>query len=102
MKSVDKYMLSHEKMICTFSFKKWPNITYLYHSNFVTSIMWRWTISCQLGLVLMLLASVEANSSLQQYTALRQEFNNTEQLQELNTGNYIHKSILLLQVKLLF
>ena len=55
--------------------------------------MWRWTISCQLGLVLMLLASVEANSSLQQYSALRQEFNNTEQLQEVNTGNYSLKHI---------
>ena len=59
-----------------------------------------WTIPSLLSLVLMLLESVEANNS--QYTALRQEFNNTEQLQELNTGNYIHKSILLLQVKLLF
>ena len=88
MKSVDKYMLSHEKMICTFSFKKWPNITYLYHSNFVTSIMWRWTISCQLGLVLMLLASVEANNSLLQCTTLWQDFNNTEHLQKVNTGNY--------------
>ena len=51
-----------------------------------------WTIPGLLGLVLMLLASAEANSSLQQYfnsdTALRQEFNNTEQLQEVNTGNY--------------
>ena len=47
-----------------------------------------WTIPGLLGLVLMLLASVEANSSLQQYTALRQEFNNTEQLQEVNTVNY--------------
>ena len=55
--------------------------------------MWRWTISCQLGLVLMLLASVEANSNLQQYSALRQEFNNTEQLQEVNTGNYSLKHI---------
>jgi len=61
-----------------------------------------WTIPSLHSLVLMLLASVEVNNSLQQYTALRQEFNNTEQLQELNTGNYIHKSILLLQVKLLF
>ena len=85
-------MLSYQKMTCTFSFKKRPKITYLYHSNFVTSIMWRWTISCLLGLVLMLLASAEAKSGLQQYftsdTALRQEFNNTEQLQEVRTGNY--------------
>ena len=61
-----------------------------------------WTIPSLLSLVLMLLASVQANSSLQQYTALRQEFNYTKQHQEINTGNYIHKSILLLQVKLLF
>merc|ERR1711944_44290 len=93
-------MSSYQKMMCTFSFKKRPKITYLYHSNFVTSIMW--TIPSLLSLVLMFLASVKANSSLQQYIALRQEFNNTEQLQELNTGNYIHKSILLLKVKLLF
>ena len=86
MKSVDKYMLSHEKMICTFSFKKWPNITYLYHSNFVTSIMW--TIPSLHSLVLMLLASVEANNSLLQCTTLWQDFNNTEHLQKVNTGNY--------------
>ena len=56
-----------------------------------------WTIPGLLGLVLMLLASAEANSRLQQYitsdTALRQGFNNTEQLQEVNTGNYSLKHI---------
>ena len=52
-----------------------------------------WTIlPGLLGLVLMLLASAEASSSLPQYftsdTALRQEVNNTEQLLVVNTGNY--------------
>ena len=59
-----------------------------------------WTIPGLLGLVLMLLASAEASSSLQQYftsdTALRQEFNNTEQFQKVNnTGNYSLKHIII-------
>ena len=47
-----------------------------------------WTIPGLLGLVLMLLASAEASSSLQQYftsdTALRPEVNDTEQLLAVN------------------
>ena len=47
-----------------------------------------WTIPGLLGLVLMLLASAEASSILQQYfasdTALRPEINDTEQLLAVN------------------
>ena len=50
-----------------------------------------WTIPGLLGLVLMLLASAETKSrklqSLTSDTAARIEFNNTEILQEVNTGS---------------
>ena len=69
-----------------FSFKKSLKIASPQYSSFGTPIMW--TTPSLVGLVLMLLASVETKSnkeqSLETNNGLRIEFNNPEELQEVN------------------
>ena len=69
-----------------FSFKKSLKIASPQYSSFGTLIMW--TTPSLVGLVLMLLVSVETKSSKEQSlqidNGLRKEFNNNEKLQEVN------------------
>ena len=72
-----------------FSFKKSLKIASPQYSSFGTLIMW--TTPSLVGLVLMLLASVETKSnkeqSLETNNGLRIEFNNPEELQEVNINS---------------
>ena len=69
-----------------FSFKKSLKIASPQYLSFGTLIMW--TTPSLVGLVLMLLVSVETKSSKEQSlqidNGLRKEFNNNEKLQEVN------------------
>ena len=63
-----------------------------------------WTTSGILGLILMLLASAEKNGrkqpSLTPNTALRVAFNNSEMLQEVNSGSiYYSRRVITIFVK---
>ena len=73
-------------MTWLFSFKKSLKLVSAQHSSFGSQIMW--TTTGLVGLVLMLLVSVETKSSKEQSlqidNGLRKEFNNNEKLQEVN------------------
>ena len=75
-------------MTWLFSFKKSLKLASVQHSSFETLIMW--TKTGLVGLVLMLLASVETKSGQEQSipsdNGLRIEFKDTEKLQEVNIG----------------
>ena len=74
---------SLQNMTWLFSFKKSLKLASVQHSSFETLIMW--TTTGLVGLVLMLLVSVETKSSQEQSLQTdRIEFNNTEKLQEVN------------------
>ena len=77
---------SLQNMTWLFSFKKSLKLASVQHSSFETLIMW--TTTGLVGLVLMLLVSVETKSSKEQSlqidNGLRKEFNNNEKLQEVN------------------
>ena len=80
---------SLQNMTWLFSFKKSLKLASVQHSSFETLIMW--TTTGLVGLVLMLLASVETKSnkeqSLETNNGLRIEFNNPEELQEVNINS---------------
>ena len=79
---------SLQNMTWLFSFKKSLKLVSAQHSSFGTQIMW--TKPGLVGLVLMLLASVETKSGQEQSipsdNGLRIEFKDTEKHQEVNIG----------------